>query len=193
MSGARAWVMALGLAAAAGCHEQPLHGVVIADPYPAPPLELPRASGAPYVLAQDTGRVVLLYFGYTSCPDFCPMMLRDWKRVKADLGPQADRTRFVFVAVDPQRDTPAVADAFARRFDSTFVGLATDSAQLAALTRAWHITVVREPASVPSRPDRYSVAHPAQAFLVNRAGRVQVMYPPETPWQDVAADLRRLP
>ena len=182
----------IAIAMAASCRDAPLHGVAVSSPYPAPPLEVTRASGSRYILADDTGKLVLLYFGYTSCPDYCPMMLRDWKRVRERLGPLAGGVRFVFVSVDPERDTPAVTDAYARRYDSTFVGLAPPPPQLDSIKKAWNVTAYKEPPSPGAAPDRYSVAHPAHAFLVNRAGRVQLMYPPETLWQDVAADLKTM-
>ena len=179
-------------ASALACRDAPLHGVAVAAPYPAPRLEVARSSGGRYVLAADTGKLVLLYFGYTSCPDYCPMMLRDWKRARESIGAAADGIRFVFVSVDPDRDTPAGTDAYARRFDSTFVGLAPPPAELDAIKTAWNVTAYKEPVSPGRAANRYSVAHPAHAFLINRAGRVQAFYPPETLWQDLADDLRRI-
>ena len=145
------------------------------------------------MLAADTGRFVLLYFGYTHCPDYCPMMLTDWMRVKRDLGPLGDRVRFVFVSVDPERDAPEATAAYAVGFDSSFVGLAPARPELDVIQKAWGVTSYKEVSNSPGRSaDSYGVAHPAHAFLVNRAGRLQALYPPETRWQDVAADLRKL-
>ena len=188
-------VPAIGLAATvvSSCREVPLHGVVIDDPHPAAPLAVNMASGHPYVLRTDTGKLVLLYFGYAHCPDYCPMMLTDWKRVKRDLGALADGIRFVFVSVDPDRDTPESTDAYVRGFDSAFVGLAPRQKELDDIKRAWDVVSYKEVSKSPGRPaDMYGVAHPAHAYLINRAGRLQAMYPPETRWQDVAADMRKL-
>src|SRR5450759_258239 len=88
------------------------------------------SSGRPYELAADTGKLVLLYFGYTHCPDYCPMMLTDWARVKRDLGAKADGIRFVFVSVDPDRDTPQLTERFVRDFDPSFIGLAPTVTEL---------------------------------------------------------------
>lgn len=182
----------LGVAASA-CRDVPLHGVAMDDPHPAPPLVIASASGAAYVLAADTGKFVLIYFGYTHCPDYCPMMLTDWKRVKRELGPLASRMRFVFISVDPDRDTPESTALYAQGFDSTFIGLAPPRKELDAIQQAWAVTSYKEYSKSPGRPaDSYGVAHPAHAYLVNRAGRLQALYPPETRWQDVAADLRKL-
>jgi len=184
--------VALALAASA-CRDVPLHGVVSENPRPAVPLVVATSGARPYELAADTGRLVLLYFGYTHCPDYCPMVLTDWARVKRDLGAKADAIRFVFVSVDPERDTPQIVEAYVRKFDASFVGLAPSAATLEDIKRAWEISASKELSKSPGRSaDRYFVAHPAQAFLLDRSGRIHVMYPPETRWQDLAADLRRM-
>ena len=105
---ALAAVIALGLAA--GC-DGPMHGTVVEQPSAAPPLVLTDASGARFELAERRGDLVLLFFGYTHCPDVCPTVLADWARVRQALGSKAEGVRFVFVSVDPDRDTPAVASA----------------------------------------------------------------------------------
>jgi protein SCO1/2 len=175
------------------CRDAPMHGAEFHEPQPAAPLVVMTSTGRPYELAADTGKLVLLYFGYTHCPDYCPMMLTDWKRAKRELGERANGVRFVFVSVDPERDTPQVAEKFAREFDSTFVGLAPTASELATIERAWEIIVFKEVSQVPGRsPSAYGVAHPAHAYLLDRAGRLRVLYPPETKWQDLAADLRRM-
>ncbi len=180
--------------AATSCRATPPHGVVIDAPRPAAPLVVTTSSGLPYELAADTGKLVLLYFGYTHCPDYCPMMLTDWARVRRDLDAKADGIRFVFVSVDPDRDTPQLAEQFVHGFDPSFIGLAPTVSELETIKRAWEITAYKEESASPGRsPERYSVAHPANAFLLDRAGRVRVLYPPETRWQDLAADLRRMP
>jgi protein SCO1/2 len=188
-----ALLAAAATVAATSCRASPPHGVVIDKPHPAVPLVVTLPSGRPYELAADTGKFVLLYFGYTQCPDLCPMMLNDWARVKRNIGQAADRIRFVFVSVDPERDTKEGTAQFVQRFDSSFVGLAPTVAELETIKRAWEITVYKERSASPGRSaGQYSVAHPANAFLLDRAGRIRVLYPPETRWQDLAADLKRM-
>jgi protein SCO1/2 len=183
-------VLVLG---SAGCRDVRLHGVVLHDPMPAAALRVDRPGEPPYVLAADTGKLVLLYYGYTECPDYCPMMLTDWKRVRRDLGERAAAVRFVFVSVDPERDTPALTAAYAKDFDPAFVGLAPAPAVLAEIQRAWGFVAYKELSNSPSRSaSRYGMAHPAHAYLVDRRGRLIALYPPETRWQDLAADLRSL-
>lgn len=182
--------LAVTLAVASCAHDAVLHGAVIRDPLPAAPLVVMTSSGRPYDLRSDTGKLVLLYFGYTHCPDLCPMMLNDWARAKGSLGPVAADMRFVFVSVDPERDTPPATELFARQFDPSFVGLAPGAAELQAIMQAWGIVAFREEWSSPGK---YGMAHPANSFLVDRRGRLLAMYAPETKWQDLADDLRRLP
>jgi protein SCO1/2 len=178
---------------ASSCRDAPLHGAEFHEPRPAAPLVVMTSAGRPYELAADTGKLVLLYFGYTHCPDYCPMMLTDWKRVKRDLGAQADGIRFVFVSVDPERDTPQRTETYAREFDVSFIGLAPTAIELEGIKRAWEIIVFKEESRSPGRSaGSYGVAHPAHAWLLDRAGRVRVLYPPETKWQDLAADLRKM-
>ena len=95
------------------------------DPRPAPPLRLVEHGGRAFDLAAERGKVVLLFFGYTHCPDICPTTLADWRRVHAALGADTSRVRFVFVTTDPERDTPEVAQQYARQFHPAIIGLST--------------------------------------------------------------------
>lgn len=108
------------------------------------PLALPGMDGRPFDIGAERGRVVLVYFGYTHCPDVCPSTLADLRDVVGRLGPDAGRVRVVFVTLDPRRDTgPLLADylaSFAPEAGAPFVGLVADEAALAAAARAWGVT-----------------------------------------------------
>ncbi len=101
----------------AACKPVTYHGTAYDPPEPAPPLALSRADGSPFSLAAQRGSVVLLYFGYTHCPDLCPTTLADWHRARAALGRDAERTRWVFVSVDPARDDPVTLQRYVSGFD----------------------------------------------------------------------------
>ncbi len=186
-----------------------LHGAAYATPEAAPPLRLPRASGIAgaaadtFDLARDaTGaeRAALVFFGYTHCPDVCPTTLADWTRVKRALAARdaADtaRVRFVFVTVDPERDSAAAVARYVAQFDPGFVGLAGSRAAVDAAQAAWHVSSFREPApngtSNGASAADYTVSHPAQVFLVGPDGRLRTIYPLGAPAADVAADLRQV-
>ena len=161
-------------------------GVELRSPDPAPPLRLATATGDTFDLAQQRGRVVLLFFGYTHCPDVCPTTLADWARVRSALGDAADQVRFVFVSVDPERDTPAVSQAYASSFDSSFVGLTADDTALTELRDQLHIVAQAE---APTDSTGYGVAHSAQVFLIDPEGRVRLLYPFGSTPRDMAEDI----
>jgi protein SCO1/2 len=179
-----------GVLAAASCSDgAPPRGIVIDDPLPAAPLALARHDGTAFTLADQRGKVVALYFGYTHCPDVCPTTLSDWARARQALGRRAERMSWVFVSLDPERDTPEDASVYARQFDSTFVGLSGSEATIDSLKHAWGIAAWKE-GDVTG--NAYAVAHPAQTFVVDREGRLAMFLEPGVPGAEMARSLRRL-
>ena len=144
----------------------------------APPLRLTMANGQLFDLAEQRGRVVAIFFGYTHCPDFCPTTLADFASVKRRLRERGDSVTFVFITVDPRRDTPAVADRYAKGFDRDFIGLSGDSATLADVQRGFGVASFIEKDSVTGRvPDDYLVGHSALVFVVAKDGRIATLLP----------------
>lgn len=182
----------LASVALAACHEpNPTHGVSMGDPQPAAPLKLSAANGTPFELSAEKGKTVLIYFGYTHCPDACPTTLSDWAKARRALGPLASKVRFVFVAVDPERDTPQVAHDYVMRFDSAFVGLAANVEELEQIKTAWGFATGKE--EMPGMAhDSYGVMHPAQSFVVDAKGKLIMLFPPGTKAADIASDLKEL-
>lgn len=181
---------ALALPLLAACSDVgSYNGVELLPPADAPALRLPDAEGGTFDLAAEQGNVVLVFFGYTHCPDVCPTTMADWARARTALGERAQRVRFVFVSVDHARDTPAGADAYAKRFDPTFIGLAPDSTTLATVQSAFSVTSARE-AELDS--GGYTVMHSSQSFLVDRKGRLRLLYPFGATSTELAQDLERL-
>ena len=134
----------------------------------APALRLALPGGSVFDLKDQQGKVVLLFFGYTHCPDICPTTLVDFVAVKRRLAERADRVRFVFVSVDPKRDTPDAAQRYVQAFDHSFVGLSGDSIQLSLIQRGFHVASYVERDST----GEYSVAHSASVFLIGTDGRI---------------------
>lgn len=185
-------VLLCSAVALAACGERPWHGIVLEPPAAAPPLVVAGASAVPatrFSLAEARGTVVLLYFGYTHCPDVCPTTLADWARARRALGGDTLGVRWVFVSVDPTRDTPDDAAAYARQFHPAFEGTALTDAELAPVLRDWSIAAY--PEGDPRTPD-YTVAHPAHSFVVDAEGRLRLMIPPGVRGDSIALDLRRL-
>jgi protein SCO1/2 len=172
-----------------GCSSQLERGIVIEDADPAPALAFTAADGQRFDLAAEQGKVVLLYFGYTHCPDVCPTTLSDWARAKRALGADTTNIRFVFISMDPDRDTPERAATYARQFDPAFLGLTGSTEDLDALKQRWSIAAYPEG---DPRDGFYTVAHPAHTFVVDRQGRLRVMFDPGVPGDELARDLRKL-
>jgi len=143
-----------------------------------PAMRLVEHGGRPFDLAEQRGRVVVVFFGYATCPDICPTTMADFASVKRRLGSGADRVRFVFVTVDPARDTPQAAQAYAHKFDSTFIGLSGDSSVLAAAQQQFLATSWIDHDSTGAA----LVAHTGSVFVVGKDGQVRVQLPyNETP------------
>lgn len=182
-------VLALGLLASACGGEPSLRGVRVDPPRTIPGFTFSLPTGGRYDTTPDGARPTVVFFGYTHCPDVCPTTLADWKRAKQELGDHGDRVRYLFVTVDPERDTPAIADRYAKQFDSTFVGLSGDSATTHGIMQAFGVSAARE-----SSPDstRYLVSHSAQSFLLDAGGRLIAMYTFGMGWDVLAADLKAI-
>jgi len=143
-----------------------LPGAIYDPPRPAAPLRLVDGDGVPFDLAAQRGNVVLVYFGFTECPDVCPETLGRWVEVHAALGADTSRVRFVFASIDPENDTPAVASAYARKFQPSFTGLSGTRAQVEETALAWGVA----PASGADR------THSTQVFVVGPDGMLRWGY-----------------
>jgi protein SCO1/2 len=179
------------LVAGACTGKPPEHGTLIEDAQPAPPLHLTDAQGRAFDLAAQHGKLTFVYFGYTHCPDACPTTLTDWARAKALLGSKASVVNFVFVSVDPERDTPELTAKYARQFDSTFTGLAASAAQLETIKTVWGFAVERD--EMPGmKMGEYGVSHPAGVYFVDGDGKLKFVFAPGSKPDEIASDLKRL-
>ena len=188
--------MRLSIAGLAGllltaCAGPSFNGVSLDPPERAPLLQLADSGGARFDLADERGKVVLVFFGYTHCPDICPTTLLDWRRAADLLGPKADDVRFVFVSVDPERDTPAATQRYAARFLPHIVGLTGTRPQIDAMLSTWKLASFRD--GIPGDTSMvYTVSHPSQVFVVDRAGQLRLLHRAELTPAQVAADIREL-
>lgn len=164
-------------------------GTAIDPPRDMPAYTFTRADGSSFSTAPVAGRPTVLFFGYTHCPDVCPTTLADWKRVHTQLGDDARNVRFVFVSVDPDRDTPAIAERYARQYVHTFEGVSGDPITTSKMTEAFGVASAREAGTEASG---YLVSHSSQVFLLDDRGRLVALYPFGSGWQALAADLERL-
>ncbi|MCC6313002.1 MAG: SCO family protein [Thermomicrobiales bacterium] len=166
------------------------NGGEFTPPQPAPELALIDADGEPFSFADRVGTVQLLYFGYTTCPDLCPTTLLDFATVKEDLGPDADRVRFLMASVDPERDTAERLQEYMGFFDPDFIGLRGDAEETAAAAQAFGVTVKR--VEHPESSTGYLIDHTALIYVIDQEGRLRLSYPYGTDPALIAADVRHL-
>lgn len=184
-------ILAAATLSLAACGGEPPHlsGMQFSPPERAPALRLADSEGKIFDLAAERGHVVLIYFGYTHCPDVCPLTLSGWAKARAAMGAKGGTVRYVFISVDADRDTPAVSMAYARQFDPSFIGLTASGADLEAIKMAWGFAVVKEETGSAGG---YGVVHPGQTFVVDAKGLGREVLPPDTAPTALAADLKVL-
>ena len=128
-------------------------------------------SGTPRTLADFRGKVVVLFFGYTQCTDFCPTTLSTLAAALNELGPDAARVQVLFVTVDPERDTPELLARYVPAFYPSLLGLSGDAAATAATAKEFKIIYQKQPGPTPGT---YSVDHSAGTYLFDPQGRLRV-------------------
>jgi protein SCO1/2 len=155
---------------------------------PLPSFRLNDQTGLPFDNARLTGHWTLLFFGYTHCPDVCPMTLRLLQTVAAGLsGETAGKNlQIVFVSVDPHRDTPARLQEYVRYFNPVFIGVSGADDQLQKLTAGLGAFYSR--AKNAHDPDNYLVDHSAGLFLLNPAGRIRALFSAPLDADNIIAD-----
>ncbi|WP_211210549.1 SCO family protein [Arhodomonas aquaeolei] len=143
------------------------------------------------VTAEDyRGKVTLLFFGYTFCPDVCPVTLARLSRILGKLDEDARRdVQVLFVSVDPRRDTPERLRAYTSAFGKDFIGLTGTQDQLKALNKRYRVTYGY---GEPDENGNYVVSHSGAVFVFNRAGEARLLVRDSDPVEAVLADLRRI-
>ena len=141
-------------------------------------------NGAPFSLSDERGKVVLMFFGYTSCPDVCPTTLMMVKQVIDRLGDRARDLTPLFISVDPQRDTPSRLKAYVSYFDPSIIAATGTQDQLHALTRSYG-TFYRYTGDIASND--YAVDHGANLYVIDRHGELARIIPFGTPVDTIAS------
>jgi len=166
------------------------HGTLFGPPRAAADFALTNQDGQTARLSDYRGQLVLLFFGYTHCPDACPTTLAQFKQVRAQLGSQADRVRFVFITVDPERDTPERLRQYLAAFDPAFIGLTGATADLEAVWKGYG--VYREKRAVGGTAAGYLMDHTARIYAVDARGNLRLTWLLDTDTADLLQDVRHL-
>ncbi|MHB8885997.1 MAG: SCO family protein [Methylovirgula sp.] len=187
-------LVAASLSAAflAGCNDGKFHAVDVTGISPSLGFTMTRAADGKEVTQKDyRGQIVLLYFGYTFCPDVCPTTLTNVDDILRGLGAEAQHVRVLFVTVDPDRDTLPVLADYVKNFGTHVDGLRGTPDQLEALTRRYRVVYSVEPAT-KTRP--YEVTHSSAIYVFDRTGAARLLLPSlDAPRiKATTADLKRL-
>ena len=141
-------------------------------------------------LADFKGKVVVMFFGYTQCPDICPTTLTEMQQVMALLGPQSDKVQVLFVTVDPERDTAAILKQYVPSFDARFLGLRpADDAALEKVTKDFKIYYKKVPGTSPGS---YTIDHTAGSYAFDPEGRLRLYIKHAQGPETLAHDLKEL-
>jgi len=128
-------------------------------------------TGKPRSLADFRGKAVVIFFGYTQCPDYCPTTMSELAEAMTKLGLDAQRVQVLFVTVDPERDTPKLLSRYVPAFNPSFLGLYGDAAATAATAKEFKVLYQKQPGATPGT---YTMDHSAGTFLFDPEGRLRV-------------------
>lgn len=170
---------------------------------PPPPFNSSEVSGIAYGkdigIADTSGQirriddfkdqVIVVFFGFTRCPDVCPSTLMRLRQVRGALGDDAGKLQVLLVSVDPERDTPDRLEAYVKNFDPSFIGLRPEPAELEKVIKAFHAIAVKVPTA---DGQDYTVDHSATIYVYDRRNQLRLIAQPDIAIDAFAADLRRL-
>ncbi len=151
------------------------------------PFTLVGADGAPVTDASFRGRWMLVYFGYTFCPDVCPTELQAVAAGLDQLGPLASKVAPLFITIDPERDTPVAIGQYVKLFDDKLIGLTGTPAQIAAVARAYRVYYAK---SAGKDSSSYLMDHSSFLYLMGPDGKLQMLLKPGMSGTEIAAALR---
>ena len=151
-------------------------------------LALTDHTGKPRTLADFQGKVIVLFFGFTQCPDICPTTLAEMAKVVKELGPDGSKVQVLFVSVDPERDTQALLSQYVTAFNPTFLGLRGDADATLKAAKEFKVYVQKQ----PPKNGNYSVDHSAGTFVLDQRGQLRLFAQHNAGAQALIADIRTL-
>jgi protein SCO1/2 len=180
----------LGLAVLSMFRPHVFSGVVLQSSEPAPAMDgLTYTDGTPVDIAALRGNVVFVYFGYTHCPDVCPLTLGTVDDALDALGDDAGRVETIMVTVDPERDTSDVLESYVAAFNDGFRGVVGEEPDIRSVATRYGVTYQHEEEGAT---ESYLVNHTASLLTIDRDGALRVIYPFGVEAEELTADLREL-
>ncbi len=151
--------------------------------------ELTAHTGKPFKLSDIKGKVGVLFFGFTHCPDVCPNTLLEIQRLLISLEDQSDHLQVLFISVDPRRDTPEILESYVSYFNESIIGLTGSEQQVNEVLEQYNGKVSF---SGDLNSDSYSVEHVANLYLINKNGDIGSIILPRTPFAVLEQQVRKL-
>ena len=175
----------------AGCTEkvEPFSGIDITGADYATGFSLTDHNGQPRTLADFKGKAVVLFFGFTQCPDVCPTTMSELAEAKRLLGPEGERVQGLFVSIDPERDTPEIMKQYMASFDPSFLALYAPADRLPELAKSYKIYYKKVDGPTPTS---YTMDHSAGSYVYDPQGRIRLYHRYGTGAPALAADLKKL-
>jgi protein SCO1/2 len=146
-------------------------------------------TGKPRTLADFKGKAVVVFFGYTQCPDVCPTTMAEMATVMQKLGPLADQVQVLFITLDPERDTQQLLASYVPAFDKRFIGLRGTPEQTAKTAKEFKVFYAKVPGSDPKS---YTIDHTAGSYVFDRDGRLRLFIRHGQGLDPIVHDLRQL-
>lgn len=180
--GAGILVLLAAIAAVVSMTTKPaFHGALISPSWPAPEIQLTDHNGQAFTMSSQRGKVVLLFFGYTNCPDQCPLTMAHIKLALESLGDRAKNVQVAMVSTDPVRDTPQALKDFMTHFDPLFLGVTGTPAELQKAWRDYGVAV-----------EDGGETHSTYLYVIDPAGNVRETFLPDAEPNEIAADIALL-
>jgi protein SCO1/2 len=146
-------------------------------------------NGKQRTLTDFKGKVVLVFFGYTQCPDVCPTTMAEMASVMQKLGPQADQVQVLFITLDPERDTQELLAGYVPAFDKRFIGLRGTPEQIAKTAKDFKVFYAKVPGSDPKT---YTIDHSAGTYVFDRDGKLRLFMRHDETADQIVHDIRQL-
>src|SRR4051812_12433378 len=186
-------LVTLAILLLAGCNKAyEFHGTVLEPPKPATEIGGTNFDGQPFRLQALQGKVVVAFFGYTNCPDVCPLTLANMNAVYEKLGDQAKRVAFVFISTDPARDTPKRLATYVAAFNPTFYGVNVPAPALDTVKRGYGVYAEKNKEVQAQSANNYFVDHTGYVYIIDQQGQWRLTFPYNAPIEDLVADIEHV-
>ncbi len=170
--------------------EPSFRGTELDDSVPTADFTLTDQYGQPFTLSNHKGEVILMFFGFTYCPDVCPSTLSKWKKVQDALEEESEKVKFVYITVDPERDTPGKLRQHLAIFSPDFIGLTGKPDELLKVYESYGI--YREKVIISDSAAGYLINHTARIYVIDRNGRWRLGIPNDATVEDIVHDVKLL-